>query len=69
MADEYGVPQPDCAEDFQQFMLSFYDLGTTGMELGADERALDLLRQARNILIDEFEVRFPGYGTGRAVWR
>jgi hypothetical protein len=69
MADEYGVPQPDCAEDYQQFMLRLFDLMTHAKEAEYAPDGIQLLSNARLIFIDEFERKFPGYGKGRAVWR
>ncbi|HEX3863139.1 MAG TPA: hypothetical protein VHY35_15745 [Stellaceae bacterium] len=69
MADEYGVPQPESADDFQSFMLDLHDLRSHAQEAGYSEEGIELLTKARLIFIDEFERKFPGHGKGRAVWR
>jgi hypothetical protein len=68
MADEYGVPQPECAEDWQQFMLGIFDIIEMATNVGADANGVRLLSEAREVFKGEFARRFPGYGKGRAVW-
>jgi hypothetical protein len=40
MADEYGVPQPGNAEDYQQFMLALHDVLAHGGDIEARQDAL-----------------------------
>lgn len=67
MADDYGVPQPDCAEDWQSFMLGMFDMIEEASNLGAAPEGIELLGQARDVFKQEFALRFPGHGKGRAV--
>ncbi|MGV7216553.1 hypothetical protein [Bradyrhizobium sp. UFLA05-112] len=69
MPDSYGVPQPGNAEDYQQFMLALYDLIEDARNLGACGDGIETLKTARLLLLDDFEAKHPGYGSGRAVWR
>ena len=69
MADEYGVTQPDSAEDYQQFMLGLFDLIADAGDGCYAPEGIRLLKDAREVFLKEFEERFPGYGKGRAVWR
>jgi hypothetical protein len=59
MADEYGVPEPNCAEDYEKFLRTLEVSGDVAIELHADGRGVDLLRQAFFIFEDEFRRRFP----------
>lgn len=68
MADEYGLPQPDCAEDWQQFMLGMFDIMEEASNLTAAPEGIRLLGEAREVFKKEFARKFPGYGKGRAVW-
>ena len=68
MPDESGAARPDDPEDWQDFMLGIFDLIATARDLEANEDAVDLLEDARRMLIVEFQRKFPGYGKGRAVW-
>jgi hypothetical protein len=68
MPDEYGLPQPDNPEDWQQFMLGVFDTIEEANNVGAPEAGIRLLSQAREIFKAEFQRKFPGHGKGRAVW-
>jgi len=68
MADQYGVPQPGCAEDYQQFMLGLYDLIEDAKDGSYSSDGIKALIDARSTFLREFETSFPGYGKGRAVW-
>jgi hypothetical protein len=68
MPDEFGGSRPDDPEDWQQFMLGMFDLIEEARSIEVSESALDLLEEARQHLLTEFERKFPGYGKGRAVW-
>ena len=68
MPDECGVARRNDPEDWQDFMLGVFDLIATARDIEANDEAVDLLEQARQMLIAEFQRRFPGYGKGRAVW-
>lgn len=69
MPDSYGVPQPGNPEDYQQFMLGLYDLMEAARDIRACPDAIEMLKKARLLLLDDFEAKHPGFGTGRAVWR
>ena len=67
-------PKPDSspavqAESCQQFLLGLFDLRDHGELAGFSPELLARLDEVRLLFVDEFERRFPGYGTGRAVWR
>src|SRR4051794_4940163 len=62
MPDDCGVARPDDPEDWQDFMLGVFDLIATARDLQANEEAVDLLDEARQLLIAEFQRKFPGYG-------
>jgi hypothetical protein len=66
--DEYGLPT-DPAERMQQVMLGFYDLLDEASHASFPAVLLGDLGQLRLKFLDEFELQFPGYGKGRAVWR
>ena len=68
MPDEFGVPQPGNAEDYQQFMLGLHDLIAEAADLQARPDAIQMLADARLLFIEEFGAKHPGYGKGRAVW-
>ena len=69
MPDEYGVPQPGNAEDYQQFMLGLYDTIEAAGNLHACPDAIEMLKKARRMFLDDFEAKHPGYGRGRAICR
>jgi hypothetical protein len=56
------------AEAYQQFMLGLYDLEADATEAGYSQEALAKLHEARMAFLVEFKVKFPNYGSGRAVW-
>lgn len=66
--DKYG-DLVDPAERYQEFMLQVYDLWSLAEEYGYSKEAREVLNQARHMFMKEFEVRHPGYGRGRAVWK
>lgn len=66
--DAYGVPV-DPAERMQQVMLALFDLLDEAGQADFSEGLIGELDSIRRRFMDEFESRFPGYGTGRAVWR
>ena len=68
MADEFGIPQPDCAEDWQHFMLGKFDVMEEASNPKATSEAVRLLEEAREVVEEEFGRRFPGFGKGLAVW-
>ncbi|MBR0755587.1 hypothetical protein JQ604_25685 [Bradyrhizobium jicamae] len=65
--DEYGI-LINPAEQYQEFMLSLYDLEALAEELEYSKEARDALHKARLSFMAEFKARHPGFGTGRAVW-
>lgn len=66
--DNYGdLINP--AERYQDFMLQIYDLASLASEYGYSEEARALLKQARLMFLAEFEIRHPGFGKGRAIWK
>ena len=66
--DEMGHIK-DPAERYQQFMLGLHDMLADAGDYGYSSEACQMLAEARMAFMDEFEVRHPGYGKGRAVWR
>ena len=66
--DEMGHVK-DPAERYPQFMLGLHDMLADAGDYGYSPEGCQLLAQARLAFMDEFEVRHPGYGKGRAVWR
>ncbi|WP_226698878.1 hypothetical protein [Qipengyuania gaetbuli] len=73
--DDWGREVDECgrikdpAERYQQFMLGLYDLLAEAADDGYSPEACQRLAEARQMFIDEFEQRHPGFGKGRAVWR
>ena len=61
MADEYGVPQPNCAEDYERFIHMLGALGCDAVELRADPEGMRLLREALEAFEREFEQRFGSH--------
>jgi hypothetical protein len=66
--DKYGV-LVDPAERYQDFMLQVYDLWALAEEFGYSKEARAALNHARLIFMAEFEAKYPGRGSGRAVWK
>ena len=50
-------------------MLQIYDLWALAEKYGYSKEARGILNQARLSFMEEFEVRYPGFGKGRALWR
>lgn len=66
--DELGLPA-DPAERMQQVLFGLYDLCDEAGEADFSQELLEQLHQVRLRFMDEFEQRFSGYGSGRALWR
>jgi hypothetical protein len=66
--DQYGVPI-DPAERMQLVMLGFYNLFGEAGDADFPGDLVAELNQLRLKFMDEFERRFPGEGSGRAIWR
>lgn len=64
-----GDGPADSAQRMQEAMLGLYDLREELREAGFSGELLDQFEQMRVRFMDEFELRYPGYGSGRAVWR
>ncbi len=58
----------DPAPAYHQFMLALYDTIAEAGDAGYSPEAVGRLREARLMVIDEFEARHPGRGAGRAIW-
>lgn len=65
--DKYGR-FVDPAEGYQQFMLGLYDLEADARDEAYSPEAITKLREARLIFLAEFKTKYPGYGSGRAIW-
>jgi hypothetical protein len=66
--DKWGFPV-DPAERMQHTMLGFHDLIEEARDADFPNELLRDLEMLRLKFLDEFELRFPGYGKGRAAWR
>lgn len=59
----------DPAARYEEFMLQIYDLWALAEEYGYSKEARGILNQARLMFMDEFQIRHPGAGSGRAIWK
>lgn len=58
MPDSFEVPEPNNPDDYRAFLRRIGGLGDEAVDLKADGRGQDLLREALKVFEREFTARF-----------